>query len=160
MADAELREQLLTRLYNQRSEDWAQIGIHARGSPEQKEEIRIAKQLEEYGLIEFKVFNRLIGGPARITAKGVDVIEGTTRSPIAMNIDRRQTVNISGSTNIQIGDRNIQEIRNSIVWLVNSIEKSEASFEQKEGAKGLLQRFLEHPLVTSIVGAAIGSVMK
>ena len=160
MTDAELQDQLLRRLYNGRSGDWVQIGIHAIGSQEQKEEIRIAEQLEEHGLIVFQKFNRILGGPAKITARGVDFIEETAKSPIPTNIDRRQTVNISGSSNIQIGDGNIQEVQNSIVWLINSIEKSGASSEEKEEAKGLLKRFLEHPLVASIFGAAIGSVIK
>jgi len=160
MGDAELREQILRRLYNQRTEDFVQIGIHAVNSPEQREEIRIAEQLRQYGLIEFKRLNRYLGGPARITAKGVDVIEGTAQAPIAMNIDRRQTVNISGASNIQIGDGNMQEIQNSIAWLMNSIEKSDTSAKQKEEAKGLLQTFLEHPLVASIIGTTIDNLIK
>ena len=156
MTDQDLRGLLLRSLYDQRAQDWSQIGMSGRNDPEQKERIRIARQLAEYGLIEFKMLNPHLGGLARIAAAGVDVIEGTVPSPISMTIDERQTINISESSQFQVGDGNVQSIENSIAILVRAIERSEGTPEQKKEAKNLLKKFLEHPLVAAIAGGLTG----
>ncbi|MCI0557985.1 MAG: hypothetical protein MN733_05780 [Nitrososphaera sp.] len=74
----------------------------------------------------------------------------------AMTIDKRQTITISNSPGIQIGDGNTQAIHSSISLLVSAIEQSDATSAQKEEAKSLLRAFLEHPLVVAIAGGAIG----
>lgn len=106
MRDQDLRYKLLKKIYDQRAEDHVQIGLGAIQSPEQSECIRIAQQLAEHGLIKFQMLNRNLGGLATITAEGVDVMEGAVKPPIAMNIDQRQTININGSSNIQVGHGN------------------------------------------------------
>lgn len=156
MRDQDLRAMLLKELYDQRTEDHVQIGLGAMQSPEQSERIRIAKQLAEYGLIKFQMLNLHLGGVASITAAGVDVMEGSVKPPIAMNIDQRQTININGSSNFQVGNGNTQEIQAGVSVVINAIERSEAPPQQKEEAKTLLRKFLEHPLVASVAGGAIG----
>jgi hypothetical protein len=159
MNDKELRSELLQLLYEKRSDPWTTIGMNAIQNREQSEVIRIAQQLAEYGLIEFKMLNRHMGGQARISARGVDVIEGSTAPPIAMTIDQRQTIHISAPSNVQIGDNNIQQVQSSVVSLVSAIEKSSGTPEQKAEAKGLLRQFLAHPLVTAIAGAAVDNLL-
>lgn len=158
MTDQELRSDLLANLYTHRAQDWVQIGIGASACPEEKEKIRIAEQLAQYGLIEFKMLNRHLGGMARIKAAGVDVMEGTAKSPLAITIDQSQTINVSGSSNFQIGDGNTQTINDGIAVLVQEIEKSGGSAEEKAEAKSLLRRVLEHPLVAAIAGGAVGLI--
>ena len=68
------------------------------------------------------------------------------------------TINIHGAQSVQVGDYNTQNIVNSFEALVKKIENAEASIEEKEEAKGMLRRLLEHPLVVSIIGAAAGTV--
>ena len=158
MTDTELRSILLARLYHNRSDDWTIIGMNSFSSPEMREEIRIAEQLKQYGLIEFKIMNRHLGGNAKITARGVDVIEGNATSPIAINIDKRQTINISGSSGFQIGDHNTQAITLGIEALIQSIDTSTASSTEKESAKSKVKQLLEHPLISAIVGGAVGLI--
>jgi hypothetical protein len=39
--------------------------------------------------------------------------------------------------------------------IIESIENSDANDEDKVEAKGLLKRFLEHPLTQTVIGSAI-----
>lgn len=158
MTDQELRSALLADLYAHRAEDWVQVGVGVSASPEKKEKIRIAEQLSQYGLIEFKMLNRHLGGMARIKAAGVDVMEGTAKSPLAITIDQRQTINVSGSSNFQIGDGNRQTINDGLAVLVQEIEKSSGTTKEKDEAKSLLRRVLEHPLVAAIAGGSVGLI--
>src|SRR5690606_21893604 len=68
------------------------------------------------------------------------------------------TINIHGAQSVQVGDYNTQNIVNSFEALVKKIESADASPEEKEEAKGMLRRVLEHPLVVSVIGAAAGAV--
>lgn len=73
---------------------------------------------------------------------------------------KNQTININGShSNVQIGDHNRIEFRNNIQNLISTIDKSGASEAEKEEAKNLLVKFLEHPLVNTLAGAAVSSFL-
>ena len=67
----------------------------------------------------------------------------------------QQTINIHSAQAVQIGDHNTQQITATIQTLVQEIDASDASQAEKAEAKSLLQKFLEHPLVVSVVGAVI-----
>lgn len=125
-------------------------------SPEQSERIRIARQLAEHGLIKFQMLNLHLGGLATITAEdGVDVMEGAVKPPIAMNIDQRQTININGSSNFQVGHDNTQEIQAGVSILLSAIEKSDAPPQQKK-QRHCSENFWSTHLVSAIAGGAIG----
>lgn len=68
-------------------------------------------------------------------------------------------ITIHSAQSVQIGDYNTQNIINSIQALKNQIESSNVSPEEKEEAKTLLSKFLNHPLVASILGAAAGAII-
>ncbi|WP_170140617.1 RIP homotypic interaction motif-containing protein [Kushneria indalinina] len=68
------------------------------------------------------------------------------------------TINIHGAQSVQVGDYNTQNIVNSFEALVKKIESADLSSEQKEEAKGMLRKLLEHPAVVSVIGAATGAV--
>lgn len=155
MNDNALRGKLLQELYDNRREPWSQIGLNLANSPTAQETVRIAEQLSQHNLIEFKMLNRHIGGQARITAFGVDVIEGTATSPISVSVGATDTINISNSSNVQIGDNNAQVINDGVRALVKTINESGASQAEKDDAKSLLSKFLTHPLVSAAVGGAI-----
>lgn len=72
---------------------------------------------------------------------------------------KHQTINVGNNSNVQIGDNNRMEFRENIQNLINTIEKSSASEPEKEEAKGLLKKFLEHPLVTTIAGSAASAFL-
>lgn len=156
MNDNELRGKLLKELYENRREPWTQIGLDHFNDSAAQETVRIAEQLSQHSLIEFKMLNRHLGGQARITAFGVDVIEGTARSPIAISIGDSQTINISNSSYVQVGDNNSQTINSGVHALIKTINESTASQAEKDEAKSLLKKLLEHPLVSAVVGGAIG----
>ncbi len=58
--------------------------------------------------------------------------------------------NINAS-NLQIGNNNNQNIENAISQILGEIDKMDASEEQKKEAKGLLQKFVEHPIISGIM---------
>ncbi|MCA6998749.1 hypothetical protein [Dickeya solani] len=68
-------------------------------------------------------------------------------------------ITINGAQPVQIGDYNTQNIINSFQALKNQIESSTASHEEKEEAKSILSKLINHPLATSILGAAAGAVL-
>lgn len=70
-----------------------------------------------------------------------------------------QNFHINNAQSIQIGDFNTQNVVNSFDALVKKIESSSASPEEKEEAKSLLSKFLAHPVVVSVLGAAAGAII-
>jgi hypothetical protein len=66
------------------------------------------------------------------------------------------TLNVHGPA--QVGNGNVQNIHNVFNQLLQKIEESGATNEEKEEAKSRLAKFLEHPLVGSIVGGLTGSL--
>ena len=105
MKDADRRAIILSKLYEERhSKSWIRIPIEdTRTQEEQVVEANICDQLSQVGLIEWKGHIGMAAGMAKITARGIDVIEGTAKPPIAITVDARQ-ISISGSANVQVGD--------------------------------------------------------
>lgn len=68
--------------------------------------------------------------------------------------------NFHGSNNVQIGDNNIQNIRNAVEALVQGINDAPTTPVEKEKAKGLLRTFLENPTTASVLGAAATGVIE
>lgn len=69
------------------------------------------------------------------------------------------TINISHSQGFQVGDHNVQNLVESFKVMVNAIDDADASEEEKQEAKGRLAKFLEHPLVCSVLGGAVGGLV-
>ncbi len=66
------------------------------------------------------------------------------------------TLNVHGPA--QVGNGNVQNIHNVFNQLIEKIDESGASDEDKAEAKSRLAKFIEHPLVGSIVGGLAGSL--
>ena len=64
-------------------------------------------------------------------------------------------ITIHGSTGIQIGDHNIQNLEVAFKEVLASIEKADVPREEKEDARNRLNSFLSHPLVAAAVGGAL-----
>jgi hypothetical protein len=64
-------------------------------------------------------------------------------------------ISIHGSTGIQIGDHNIQNLQIAFKEVLASIEGADAPREVKEEARNRLHSFLSHPLVAAAVGAGL-----
>lgn len=168
MKDNDLRGLVLQKYYEKRREDlfqWTDDDFKDLPEPwgfDAADLWRICDQLGEHGLTEWHPASdnngRTIGGIGKISAFGVDVIEGTTRPPIAITIDHSRHVSVQDSVGVQIGDGNIQDLSLHIGKIVSAIDHSTASDQQKAEAKSLLKRFLEHPLVASIVGGIAANI--
>lgn len=118
------------------------------------EVVRICDQLAEKSLIHWRrAGGRLAHGAGKITAFGVDVIDGNIESPIAIRLDLSQSYSVTDSTGVQIGQGNVQTtILIDIEKIMAAIDGSTVSEAEKAQAKSLLKHFLSHPLVASILG--------
>ena len=161
MRDTELRGILLETYYGHRKDSPFQPEENVFDPPILESEIiRISKQLDEHGLIKWTpdgTFGSHDRGCGQITALGIDVVEGELEPPIGIKL---QNIYISSSSNIQIGDQNIQDIKISIENIIQSIDKSSFSPKEKAEAKSKLKEFLKHPLVASVLGAAASALIE
>lgn len=69
------------------------------------------------------------------------------------------TINIHNSKGIQIGDHNIQHIERSLVGLIEKIELSSASVEQKSEAKSIIKQLILNPTVAGVLGGATSGLL-
>lgn len=68
------------------------------------------------------------------------------------------TINIHGAQSIQVGDYNTQNIVNFFETLITKIESADRPAAQKEEAKDMLRKLLEHPAVVSVIGAVADAI--
>ncbi|WP_148279950.1 hypothetical protein [Acidovorax sp. KKS102] len=161
MTDIQLRGLVLQHLYSKRGDhNYLPKGGDFNPPLQESDLIRICDQLLQHGLVNAKISELLRGGRlllvCNISARGVDVVETGISPDLRIDLMTNQTVNISGSSYVTVGNNNQISIQHSVQELVKVIESSNATPEQKAEAKGLLRQFLEHPLLASIAGAAIG----
>ncbi|NBV24683.1 MAG: hypothetical protein EBS05_22530 [Proteobacteria bacterium] len=164
MTDKDLRGIILAKFYELRRKgpfQWAEFSNNPEIQPffEQvgKDLIRICGQLSQHGLIDWEGLTaggRLVGGVGMIAADGVDVIEGNKVPPIAITvIDRTTSVSVNNSQNVIVGNGNTQTLTAEVAKIITAIDHSTASEAEKKEAKSRLEKFLEHPLVATLVGS-------
>lgn len=88
--------------------------------------------------------------------RGLSAKLGKNRSYELGSAMQITNLNIHGQA--QVGNGNIQNFNSFFTQLQQQIEIADASAEQKEEAKGLLSKLMEHPLVCAIIGGVVGSV--
>lgn len=117
MKDGDLRGIILEKFYEVRNlqPSWVNpLGLPGLGlmEPDRNRLLNICEQLGEHGLIHWKSLNTMntVGGMGKISASGVDVVEGTARAPITVFL-HDHSISVTGSSNVQIGDSNIQDVR-------------------------------------------------
>lgn len=89
-------------------------------------------------------------------SRAISVKHGKNRSYELGASMQIATLNVHGSA--QVGNGNVQNIHNIFHQLTKEIDQSDATDEEKTEAKSRLTKFLEHPLVGSIVGGLAGSL--
>lgn len=89
-------------------------------------------------------------------SRAISVKHGKNRSYELGASMQIATLNVHGPA--QVGNGNTQNIHNVFNQLLQQIEDSAASDQEKQEAKSRLAKFLEHPLVGSIVGGLAGSL--
>jgi len=117
MKDGDLRGIVLEKFYEVRNQQPNMVnplsfpGLNSI-EPDQHRLLNICEQLGDYGLIRWKSLGGLtaVGGMGKISASGVDVVEGTARSPITVTF-HDHSVSVSQSSNVQIGDSNTQDVK-------------------------------------------------
>ena len=138
MRDSELRGLILEALYNQRRKDLVNLDQEVgelplpHGGTES-----ILRQLVKKGLVERPVqpLNGL--GNARITAYGIDVVQGTTSPPVSILLHQRITVQ-----DVQVGEGNIQNI--SDTKLNVPMDHSEASQDKPKSSFERISKWWKH----------------
>ena len=158
--DNEIRGLLLQRYYERRREGIQALEPSEFGGRLTKEEINhVSVQLIENGLVGGEVAESMDQGLqevfGRITAQGVDVVEGSARAPISIHLTQDKSITVTGSQGVVIGDSNTQSVRMEIDKLVQAIDGSSASATEKAEAISKLRAFLGLPLVSTLVGGAI-----
>lgn len=93
-----------------------------------------------------------LGGMDGHFALELSKVRATPRKPTGTTTNH---ITIHGSTGIQIGDHNVQHLQAAMKEVLAAIESAHASAKDKAEAKGLLSKFLEHPLVSAAVGAGL-----
>lgn len=159
MKDSDIRGLVLRRFYDLRhnGSSLIQFGDVASVYPEDIVVVaNICDQLSEKGLIQWKALrtanSRNVGGGGKITAYGVDVIEGTQVSPIAITFTG-QSISVSHSTNVQIGEHNTQDFSTHIARLASDVEHADLPAEAKKEAGSLISRLSE--LLGTFTGATL-----
>ncbi|MBK1889330.1 hypothetical protein Undi14_04740 [Undibacterium sp. 14-3-2] len=159
MKDTELRGIVLQNYYDKRRE--AMFTPNEKDFQQQisiEDICAISEQLGEHRLITWKTIKKFGGvsfGMGKISAFGIDVVEGVATPDIKVEFVQNKSINITGSSNIIVGDNNQQNISHHVQEIVRAIDASQATPEEKSEAKGILKKFIEHPMVTAIAGGAI-----
>ena len=161
MTDGELRGIILEKFYKLRHQkDLLELGDIVSIDPaEHTRLVNICDQLDQHALIEWKPIRGLGGvaaGMGKITARGVDVIEGTARAPITITLHDRR-ISVSESSNVQIGNSNVQDVKFDIKKLIAAVDHSNASDTEKAEAKSLLEKLASNKLVQAVLAALFGT---
>ncbi len=155
MTDCELRGLVLQAFYDRRksnrpekpSAKWVEST-----SVEDREIFRICGLLSQHDLIKWHSVIGKGGGHGTITAQGIDVVEGNKKSDVAIQLSNNYTTNISGSTNVIVGDHNKQEVGAAFEELLRAIDSYAGSVSEKEKSKSLLAQLTKSPIFAQVVG--------
>lgn len=159
MKDSDLRGLILQRLYDARNEPGGYLRVNDLRELTDGNVNHIANvcaQLQQLNLIEWKDARGPAGpaGIGKITVHGVDVIEGNVRPPMAITIyDHRTT--ITDSSNVQVGKGNVQHITINDSEILEAIDQSEATSEQKADAKFHWSKLTNNAAFAAIIGAVV-----
>jgi hypothetical protein len=162
MKDSEARGIVLERFYDARHKigllGLDALSTHVTIPPQVL--ANICAQLGEYGLIDWRPLKAIghVGGMGRITARGVDVIEGNTTSPITVTL-HDHSISVVGSHNVQIGNANQQTIALEIAKLADVVEGMNVSDADKKEAKGLIEKITNNPLIVAAFGSLFGKAI-
>ena len=147
MRDNELRGRILEALYNQRRNDLVNLDQELGGPPLPHGATEsILRQLVKKGLIERPVqpLNGL--GNARITAYGIDVVQGTTRPPLSILLHQRiavQDVQVrEGNQNVSDTKLDIQNVSDTTLDV--PIDHSEASHDKPKSSFERMSKWWKH----------------
>ena len=153
MKDADMRAVILGKYYKLRKDEhYYKLTDDDLDGIEFTEYERIGGQLGEYGYLDWH--NSIGGGhgQGRITARGVDIIEGTAHPLIGITMNDH-SVSVHGSTNVQIGSGNTIKTSADIGRIEQAIDRLPITEHEKAETKSLLSRISGNASFASLVGA-------
>lgn len=160
MKDTQLRGVILAKYYEQRREPlFTPKPEDFDPSISIEDILAISDQLGQYDLIEWKSLKQdggIVAGQGKINAFGIGVVEGEATPGIKVEFVQNKTVNVTGSSNVVVGDHNQLTVTQHINELTHVIDNSSGTPEEKAEAKSILRRLVECPLVAAMMGGAIG----
>src|SRR4051812_38749244 len=130
MNDEELRGTVLKIMFDLRHQDHVNYD-EALKLPDIPDNVlrSILRQVEEEALIE-TIFRPVGGlGIGKIRKYGIDVVTGKATSPVPLIIDH--SITIHSSSNVVIGNNNLQGVSLDIEKLNSAIDGSRAEFSEK-----------------------------
>ena len=137
MRDSELRGLILEALYNQHRKDLVNLDQELGGLPVPHSATEsILRQLVKKGLVERPIQSLNGLGNARITAYGIDVVEGTTSPPVSIVLHQRITVQ-----DVQVGEGN-QTV--SDTKLDVPMDQSDASHDKPKSCFERIRKWWKH----------------
>ena len=169
MKDNELRGILLQKFYEHRRSQPVSLNDLELNEQLLLEAGSICDQLSEHGLLQWRAVRThgfTLNGLGKITATGIDVIEGEATASLAIAIDQSHNFSVHAPSTFQVGSHNAQVVGNTVAVDVSlgqigdNIDNSTASDAQKAEAKSVIARAFEHPVVTTVLGTAVDSVVK
>jgi hypothetical protein len=126
MRDNDLRGLILEALYNQRRKDLVNLDDEVGGLPVPHSATEsILRQLVKKGLVERPIQSLNGLGNARITAYGIDVVEGTTSPPVSIVLHQRTV------QDVQVGEGN-QNVSDTTLDV--PMDHSEASHDKPKSS--------------------------
>jgi hypothetical protein len=160
MKDGELRGIVLERFYAARHQvEWFSFSaLMTHVTIERTVLGNICAQLGEHGLIDWRArtsSGTATEGMGKITARGIDVVEGTAIAPITV-ILHDQSISVSGSSNVQIGNANRQTFKTEMSFLASAVDQMDASEHERKEAKGIIERITTNPLVVAALSQLLG----
>jgi len=106
---------------------------------------------ERYDIIEVNYTTEFHGIPGHVdmTVRKQGSLVPFQKSRVVNNIS------INNSQGFQIGDHNTQNIVDAFKQVIERIENSPGTPEEKAEAKSRLSHFLKHPLTSAVIGKAV-----
>lgn len=69
-----------------------------------------------------------------------------------------QVNNFHGSSNIQIGNENVMQITDAFKTLIDQIDNSTFTVEEKRQARGAIRDLISNPVVAAVAGSAVSAI--
>lgn len=98
-----------------------------------------------------------------ITDDGIDRAMSIERATYKPAVSDSTNITFNGpvtATNLQAGNYNIQNINNTFYYLIDEINKSNATDEEKKKALTMLKNFINNPLISGITSGCTVELLK
>lgn len=125
---------------------------------------------EEFSIVlNFAITHKFIAslyrgyGALYITEDGVDRAMSVERATYKPAVGDSTNITFNGpvtATNFQAGNYNIQNINNTFYYLIDEINKSSATDEEKKTALTMLKNFINNPIVSGITSGCTVELFK